>query len=54
MNNPNPNPRPKRHNEKTESRQRSDDVAGQNLDDYPIEVLEAVLTILKFRSKGNP
>ncbi len=43
----------KRLNEETKSERRSDDAAGLNLDDYPIEVLEAVLTILKSRSEAN-
>ena len=53
MKTPDYNSRPKSPSERTESRQRSDRITKLNLDDYPIEVLEAVLTILKSRSGTN-
>ena len=47
MNTQDSNSPQKRPSERTESRQRSNWSTKLNLDDYPIEVLEAVLRILK-------
>lgn len=47
MKTPDSNSRQKSHNERSKSKQHSEDAASLNLDDYPIEVLEAVLRILK-------
>ncbi len=47
MKTPDSNSRQKSHNDRTKSRQRSDNAAKLDLDDYPLEVLEAVLRILK-------